>query len=71
MSNITKTTKVYVHGSKESMYDEGVKLGLSGEALHYFTFTGCEVELEILVDMNTGDSTIIAVDGKPVSQKGE
>lgn len=64
-----KLTKIYVHGSKESMYDKGVELGLTGDALHYFTFTGNEIELEILVDTVTGESTIVAVDGKAVLWK--
>jgi len=59
-------TKVYVHGTKESMYDKGVELGLTGEALDNFKYTGYEVELEIEVNKETGDSTIIAVNDVPL-----
>ena len=40
-----KRCKLYVHGSKESNYDAGEQLGLSGEALDLFMYTACEVEL--------------------------
>lgn len=64
-------TDVYVHGSKESMYDKGLKLGLTGEALDMFSFTGYEVKLTVEVDEKSGNSTIIAVDDKPVINKEE
>jgi hypothetical protein len=58
--------KVYVHSSKESTYDQGVKIGLSGEALEMFKYTAYEVELLVDVNEDTGESTIVAVNGHPV-----
>lgn len=57
-------TTVYIHGSKEYMYDKGQELGLTGEALKNFMYTCYEVEIELEVNMETGDSKIISVDGK-------
>lgn len=62
-------TKIYVHASKESMYDKGEELGLSGEALNMFSYTGNEIELTIDVNTGTGLSTITEVDGKPIVDK--
>lgn len=62
---------VYVQESKENMYDKGLKLGLTGEALKNFMYTGYEVTLTVEIDEKTGNSTIIAVDGKPVVNKDE
>lgn len=61
--------KVYLHGSKESNHDDGVKRGLTGEALRTFLFTCYEVAVDIEVDTDTGESTIVAVDGRPLGEK--
>jgi len=60
-------TKVYVHGSKESMREHGREIGLTGEALNMFAYTGYEIELTVDVNEQTGESTIIAVDGRMVA----
>lgn len=59
----TVRTKVNIHSTKKSMYEEGKRLGLRGKALDLFKLTLCEVEFEIEVDIETGVSTVIAIDG--------
>lgn len=59
-------TDVYVHGSKDEMWEKGEELGLTGDALRMFSYTATEVKLTIDVDEKTGESTIIAVDDKPL-----
>ena len=48
------------------MYNHGCKIGLTKEALKVFQYTGYEVELTVDVNEQTGESNIIAVDGRPV-----
>jgi len=57
-------TDVYVHADKDTMWELGEKLGLSEEALMMFRHAASEVKLTIEVDEQTGESTIIACDGK-------
>ena len=45
---------LYLHSGKESMYDDGSSLGLEGEALHNFMYTGYEVALEGVVHKDSG-----------------
>ncbi len=52
-------TIIYVHSSKDDMWETGEKLGLSGEALQVFKHTACEVALKIRVNTETGYSEII------------
>lgn len=59
--------KVYVHSSKDSMWDKGVSLGLESEALRLFSYALCEVEF--VLDVNAdGTYKIVTVDGKAVSE---
>lgn len=64
----TILTTAYVHSSKESMTDLGVRLGLKGQALDYFKYACLEVRLGIEVNDETGDAVIISVDGKEVKR---
>lgn len=57
-------TDIYVHSSRDLMYEKGEKLGLTGEALRLFSYVGCEVKLTINVDEKTGDAVIVAVEGR-------
>jgi hypothetical protein len=61
-------TDIYVHSSRDSMYEKGEKLGLTGEALKLFSYVGCEVKLTINVDEKTGDAVIVAVDGRKLER---
>ena len=55
-------TTVYLHSSKESMYEKGQELGLRGEALNLFCY--CCYEVAVLIEVNTATGTyeILAVD---------
>lgn len=46
------------------MLELGEKHGITGEALEYFKFAGCEVKLTMDVNTLTGEAKIVAVDGK-------
>ena len=59
-------TDIYVHSSRDSMWEKGEQLGLTGEALKLFSFVGCEVKLTIEVDEKTGDAVIVAADDRPL-----
>lgn len=60
-----KIVEIYVHGSRDSNWEQGEKLGLTGEALRMFSFF-CEVKLSLSVNMETGEAKIIAVDDRPL-----
>lgn len=53
-----KTVTAYAHSSKESMWDEGEKLGLKGEALSLFKHAIGEVEFKLSVNED-GTYTIL------------
>ncbi len=61
--------KVFLHAEKESMWELGEELGLTGEALGRFRYTCYEVELDLEVDEKTGESAIVAVDGIKLGRK--
>lgn len=65
------TTDIYVHSSRDTMFDRGERLGLTGEALKLFSFVGCEVKLTIEVNEETGDAVIVAVDDRCLLPKGK
>ena len=58
----------YLHGERESLWELGKKIGLTGEALHFFSYALTEVKIEITVTPE-GKATIIAVDDRPLSKK--
>lgn len=58
-----REVKVYVHGEEDYLYDKGKSLGLSDQAAANFSRCAYEVELLLTVDMNTGDTSIIGIDG--------
>lgn len=41
-----KKATLYAHASRESVVDEGVKIGLSEEALKFFKFAGDEFRID-------------------------
>lgn len=55
-------TDIFVHTSKESNFELGERLGLTGEALQNFKYACYEVKLSVDVDMETGDVEIVEVD---------
>ena len=58
----------YVHSTKESMYDLGKRSGLKGAALDMFMYACLEVKLELEVNEETGEATIIRVDDRTILQ---
>jgi hypothetical protein len=65
-TRIRKTT-MYVRASKDSNWELGAKLGMKGEALHYFSYALAEVKVEVEVDTKTGKVKILKVDGVPLA----
>jgi hypothetical protein len=62
------TTSIWLHSEKQSNREDGEKLGLTGEALDNFMYACYEVELTVEVDEETGESKIIACDGKKLAE---
>lgn len=55
-----KIIKMYLHGDKESNWEQGKKIGLSDEAIsENFAYALYEVEFDVEVDMETGDTKIL------------
>lgn len=53
----------YAHADKQTMYEKGVKAGLTGEPLEKFKFALNEVKFELEID-EEGMATIVSVDDK-------
>ncbi len=64
-----KRVVVYVHGSRDSMYEQGEELGLIGEALRMFSFAASELKLDLEVNEVTGEAEIVAVDGRALAPR--
>ena len=62
-------TKLYARGSRENAWNEGKKLGLTGEALIMFSYALYGIEVELEVDMKTGECEIISVDGRKLEKQ--
>jgi hypothetical protein len=61
---------MYVHGDKEYCWQVGEQIGLSEELIkEKFAYALYEVSVDVEVDMSTGESKIIAVDGRKVSDE--
>lgn len=58
-----KTCTVYLHSDGYQMRMQGEELGLTGEALNAFSYSLYEIAIELEVDEDTGDVTIIHIDG--------
>lgn len=61
-------TTFYLHSDKESNYQKGEKLGLTGEALKKFAYALCEVTIKAEV-ADDGTCEIISIDGMKVSRE--
>lgn len=64
-----KRVTLCVHGSKEENYEDGVALGLEGEALESFMYTTYELRLEYLVAQD-GTAQLLTCDGQAVQGEG-
>jgi hypothetical protein len=63
------TVVTYLHSSRDAMWELGEKLGLKDDVLRYFSYSCCEVKVELGVNLETGESKIVAVDDRPVVEK--
>jgi hypothetical protein len=61
-----KVIKMYLHGDKDSNYEKAEELGLSEKAIENFAYFGYEVEFDVELDTDTGDTKILTVDGHKV-----
>jgi hypothetical protein len=60
----TKRFKLYAHADEETAYAIGRdKVGLAGEALENFSRWGYELEFEVEIDIETGKTKLMTVDG--------
>ena len=64
-----KVIKYYLHSDKEENYEIADDLGLSEDARATFRHACEEIELDLEVDLDTGYSRIIAVDGVNLSEE--
>ena len=55
---------MYLHGSKEKNFENGMDLGLTGNTLNNFMYALSEVELEVDVDQIIGTVQILKVNGR-------
>ena len=67
VENMRKSADIYVHADRDIVYDLGMNLELTGEALSLFKFACSDVRLTLEVDTNTGLATITHVDGRKVT----
>jgi hypothetical protein len=65
-ANGTKRIKMYVHGNDESENERGKQLGLEGTALENFSGWSYEIEFEADVNMETGEVTLVTVNGRKI-----
>jgi hypothetical protein len=56
--------KAYLHGDKDSDYDQAEEIGLSESATDNFVGWGYEIEFDLEVEFETGNTKIIAVNGR-------
>ena len=59
----TAVVKMYLHGCKESNWDLAEEMELSEEAAGNFAYALLEVEFDVEVNIKTGSTKIVAVDG--------
>ncbi len=63
-----KTAKIYLHSTKESMWEQGEELKLTKSQLQEFIYTGCEVSIEIEID-NNGQAWATHLQGVKLERK--
>ncbi len=59
--NKFKEVTVFIYNDKDYMYNVGLDLGLTGEALHLFKYALSETKFKLKVDMETGIAEILGV----------
>lgn len=61
---------MYLHASADWNYAAGERIGLTGGALIEFRRALSSVEVQVEVNPDTGETTILAVDGRKLAEKG-
>jgi|SRR5208337_1826963 len=61
-----KIIKLYAHDSGENAYDEGKKLGMDFDACRQLEHWAYELEFDVEVDLETGKTNLLAVDGRKI-----
>ncbi len=54
-------TNIFLRSDRDSLYEKGEELGLVGEALSNFSYTLYGTEVEIEVDINTGNYRVLNI----------
>lgn len=62
-----KMIEMYLHGSKEASWQLAEEMGLSETASKNFAYALYEVKLDVELDTETGDTRIVAVDGRTLA----
>ena len=62
----TKIITMYVHGSREDCAEKAEEIGLEGDAAKRFWYALEEFEVELEVNMDTGEAKLIKIDSKEV-----
>ena len=65
--NGTKRVTLTAHCDEDSSYHFGREMGLEGDALRNFAHWGYELSFDADVNMETGDVTLLTVDGHKIS----
>jgi len=65
----TVTIEMYVHGSRETAYEEGSSQGFTDEVLRCFSHILTEFSMRFEVDPNTGFGELTHVDGRRLEKK--
>lgn len=66
--NWTKAV-LYLHTDKGEMYNQGKELGLKGEALGQFCYTGYEVAVDIEINKRTGEAYATHLNGAKLKEE--
>lgn len=60
---------IYLHSSKDSLWEMAEKLGLEGDAVRMFRYLGTEEKLTYEVDPATGEGRLIGANGFKLSNE--
>ena len=65
-ANSTKRIKLYAHADEDGAYEAGKRLGLEDDALTHFAHWGYEIPFDAEVNMETGNVTLLTVNGHKI-----
>ena len=66
-ANGTKRIKLYAHADKDGGFQTGTELGFVADALRRFAGWGYELSFDADVDLETGEVTLVTVNGHKIS----